>query len=223
VPTDHWYFFTGIDVLGDSSSAAVVVLGDSITDGRGSTTNGNDRWPDNLAGRLQANPATAGVAVLNQGVGGNAVLRGGLGPTALERFERDVVDQSSVRWLIVLDGVNDIGASRDASVEPRHEWHRDCFLPLEQYRGLDTSEDHLLAGIFHFELQPGQSATIVLSTIPSVELDGIKSLAARNKLEDSILANWNEANRLLASSTPGWAGSTSICRWPPSRPRSAAR
>jgi predicted glycogen debranching enzyme len=95
-------------------------------------------------------------------------------------------------------------SSHDASVEPRHEWHRDCFLPLEQYRGLDTSEDYLLAGIFHLELQPGQSATIVLSTIPSVELDGIKSLVARNKLEDSILANWNAANQLPASSTPGW-------------------
>jgi len=94
--------------------------------------------------------------------------------------------------------------SRDASVEPRHEWHRDCFLPLEQYRGLDTSEDHLLAGIFHLDLRPGQSATIVPSTIPNAELDGIKSLAECDKLADSILANWDEANKRLASSTPGW-------------------
>jgi predicted glycogen debranching enzyme len=94
--------------------------------------------------------------------------------------------------------------SRDASVEPRHEWHRDCFLPLEQYRGLDTSEDHLLAGIFHLDLRPGQSATIVLSTIPNAELDGTKSLAECDKLADSILANWDEANKRLASSTPGW-------------------
>jgi lysophospholipase L1-like esterase len=107
--TDHWYAISGIDVLVAGSFAAIVTLGDSITDGRGSTTNGNDRWPDNLARRLQADPDTKGIAVLNQGVGGNAVTAGGLGPTALERFERDVLDPCGVRWLIVLEGVNDIG------------------------------------------------------------------------------------------------------------------
>jgi lysophospholipase L1-like esterase len=106
---DHWYFLTGVDVMADTSSAAVVTLGDSITDGRGSTTNGNDRWPDNLARRLQANPTTVGVAVLNQGIGGNAVVSGGLGSTAVQRFAGDVLGQSGVRWLIVLEGVNDIG------------------------------------------------------------------------------------------------------------------
>lgn len=107
--TDHWYFIAGLDVLADQDSGAVVVLGDSITDGRGSTTNQNDRWPDQLAKRLQASPATAKVAVLNMGIGGNAVLKEGLGPTGLERFDRDVLGQSGVRWLIVLEGVNDIG------------------------------------------------------------------------------------------------------------------
>jgi len=114
--TDHWYFITRLDVMAPTTSAAVVVLGDSITDGRGSTTNGNDRWPDALARRLQANAATAGVAVLNQGIGGNTVLTGGLGPTATARFERDVLGQSGVKWIIVLEGVNDIGGSSSASV-----------------------------------------------------------------------------------------------------------
>jgi lysophospholipase L1-like esterase len=114
VSTAHWYFITGLDVTADSSSAAIVVLGDSITDGRGSTTDGNDRWPDNLARRLQANAATAKVAVLNQGIGGNAVLTGGLGPTAVRRFDRDVLGQSGARWLIVFEGVNDIGNSSAA-------------------------------------------------------------------------------------------------------------
>lgn len=117
--TDHWYFITGIDVEAPPASAAVVTLGDSITDGRGSTTNGNDRWPDNLARRLQANAATRGIAVLNQGIGGNAVVNGGLGPTALQRLERDVLDQRGVRWVIVLEGVNDIGGSSDRSVASR--------------------------------------------------------------------------------------------------------
>ena len=114
--TEHWYILTGIDVEADKSSAAIVTLGDSITDGRGSGTDRNDRWPDNLARRLRADQSTAGIAVLNEGIGGNCVLHGGLGPTALSRFDRDVLSQCGVRWLIVLEGVNDIGGSGDGSV-----------------------------------------------------------------------------------------------------------
>ncbi len=117
--TDHWYFISGIDVEAQAPSAAIVTLGDSITDGRGSTTNHNDRWPDNLARRLKANPATAQLAVLNQGIGGNAVVSGGLGPTAVDRFQRDVLSQRGARWVIVLEGVNDIGGSSDAGVAAR--------------------------------------------------------------------------------------------------------
>ncbi|MDW7980304.1 MAG: SGNH/GDSL hydrolase family protein [Verrucomicrobiales bacterium] len=107
--TTRWYIIAGVDVLADEPSCAVVTLGDSITDGRGSTTDGNDRWPDNLARRLATNPPTANVAVVNMGIGGNAVLRGGLGPPAIARFERDVLGQCGVRYLIVFEGVNDIG------------------------------------------------------------------------------------------------------------------
>jgi lysophospholipase L1-like esterase len=89
----------------------VVTLGDSLTDGRGSTTNGNDRWPDNLARRLLTNAPTREVAVLNQGIGGNAVVSGGLGPTAVSRFARDVLSQPGARWVIVLEGVNDVGGA----------------------------------------------------------------------------------------------------------------
>jgi lysophospholipase L1-like esterase len=113
--TDHWYILAGIDVATDGTCAAVVTLGDSITDGRGSTTNGNDRWPDALADRFQSNADTNKIAVLNQGIGGNAVVSGGLGPTALSRFDRDVVNQSGVKWCIVLEGVNDIGGGQSAS------------------------------------------------------------------------------------------------------------
>ena len=98
--------------MADSGSAAVVVLGNSITDGRGSGTDRNDRWPDDLARRLQADARTARVAVLNAGIGGNCVVRGGLGPTALARLDRDVVAPAGARWLVVLEGVNDIGTAR---------------------------------------------------------------------------------------------------------------
>lgn len=114
VQTDHWYIINSIDVVTEKSAAAVVVLGNSITDGRGSGTNKQNRWPDELARRLQENLDTRHVAVLNQGIGGNCVLRNCLGPAALSRFERDVIDATKVRWLIILEGINDIGQIQSA-------------------------------------------------------------------------------------------------------------
>src|SRR5262249_18450157 len=102
--TEHWYVISGFEVDswgGPNGPAMVVVLGNSIADGRGSGTDKNNRWPDNLARRLQQDDRTPTVGVLNAGIGGNAVLRGGLGPTALVRFERDVLYQRGVRWVIV--------------------------------------------------------------------------------------------------------------------------
>jgi lysophospholipase L1-like esterase len=109
VTTDHWYMINTIEVLAPDSAHAVAVLGNSITDGRGSGTNKQNRWPDELARRLQENPATQLVAVLNEGIGGNCVLGSCLGPSALSRFERDVLNQKGVKWLIILEGINDIG------------------------------------------------------------------------------------------------------------------
>ncbi len=106
---DHWYQISAIDVVSDSKAASVVVLGDSITDGHGATTNGNDRWTDVLASRLQSSKDMRDVGVSNQGIGGNHLLTDGLGPNALARFDRDVLAQAGVRWLIVFEGVNDLG------------------------------------------------------------------------------------------------------------------
>jgi lysophospholipase L1-like esterase len=114
VATEHWYVMTGIDVVAPGA-AAVAILGNSITDGRGSTTNGNDRWPDMLSRRLRANPATAQVAVLNLGTGGNCVLRACLGDAGVARYRRDILDQAGVRWAIIYEGVNDIGGGRGAA------------------------------------------------------------------------------------------------------------
>jgi lysophospholipase L1-like esterase len=116
-PVDHWYFLGGVEVRAPDSAGAVVILGDSITDGRGSTTNGNDRWPDVLARRLQTSPATVHVGVLNAGIGGNRLLRDGLGPNTLARVDRDVLAQPGVRWVVVLEGVNDIGTAAGARVK----------------------------------------------------------------------------------------------------------
>jgi len=114
---DHWYFIAGIDVAASPGAAAVVALGDSITDGHGATTNGNDRWPDVLVQRLESQPNTRNLAVLNQGIGGNRVLNDGAGPNALARFDSDVLAQAGVRYLIVLEGINDLGMlTRDGDV-----------------------------------------------------------------------------------------------------------
>jgi lysophospholipase L1-like esterase len=106
---DHWYQISAIDVLSEKGSASIVALGDSITDGHGATTNGNDRWTDVLAARLQTSRQTHDIGVSNQGIGGNHLLTDGLGPNALARFDRDVLAQAGVRWLIVFEGVNDLG------------------------------------------------------------------------------------------------------------------
>jgi len=102
-------------VVADDSRKAGVTLGDSITDGRGSTTDRKNRWPDRLAQRLGTNAATTGVAVVNMGIGGNGIF-GGLGPAALKRFDRDVLEQSGTRWVIVFEGVNDIGGDRSGAI-----------------------------------------------------------------------------------------------------------
>ncbi len=105
-----WYFFNGIDVPAVQESFAIVTLGDSITDGAHSTHNANLRWPDVLATRLIKNPPSLGNAsVLNEGIGGNRVLNETTGPSALSRIDRDVLAQSGVRYVIVLESINDIG------------------------------------------------------------------------------------------------------------------
>jgi len=111
IKTEHWYNIEDVDVMAGKSYGALVTFGDSITDGRGSTTGHNNRWPDDLAVRLHTNAPTACVSVINTGIGGNAIF-GGLGPAGVKRFRRDVLDQSGVRWVVIFEGVNDIGGAR---------------------------------------------------------------------------------------------------------------
>jgi lysophospholipase L1-like esterase len=105
-----WRFLKGIDVRGQAQGA-IVAFGDSITDGAPSKLNANHRYPDILAARLQGNPATVHLGVLNAGIGGNSVLHdaGFTGPNALARFDRDVIARAGVRFVIILEGINDIG------------------------------------------------------------------------------------------------------------------
>ena len=111
--TDHWYTISAIDVLPLRPSAAIAVLGDPITDGRGTTTNGQDRWTDQLSRSLLSDPKTRDLAVLNFGLGGNCILRGGNGPTAQSRYQRDLFGPLGVKYVILFEGTNDLGGSRD--------------------------------------------------------------------------------------------------------------
>ena len=115
---DHWFNIAGVDVIAPRRAAAIVALGDSITDGHASTTNGNDRWPDDLARRLLAARPARPLGVLNEGIGGNRLLLDGLGPNALARFDRDVLAQPGVRYLIVQEGINDIGTFGQLGGQP---------------------------------------------------------------------------------------------------------
>jgi lysophospholipase L1-like esterase len=93
-------------------------LGDSINDGHGGTDNGNNRWPDHLADRLQGSSDLRSHGVLNMGIGDNRLLLDRLGPNALARFDRDVLSQPGVRYLILLEGINDLGTlTRDVSAD----------------------------------------------------------------------------------------------------------
>jgi lysophospholipase L1-like esterase len=110
VLTGSWYFLKGVDVEPTNAhAAAVVAFGDSITDGALSTENANHRWPDYLAARLQTNPATANLAVLDEGIGGNCILIHCVAQNSLARFDRDVLSQAGVKYVILLEGINDIG------------------------------------------------------------------------------------------------------------------
>ncbi len=121
ITVPSWYFVKGVDVEPVAPhTAAVVAFGDSITDGAYATDNENHRWPDYLAVRLHNNPATAGLSVLNEGIGGNCVLIHCVGPNALARFDRDVLSQAGVKYVIVLESINDIGALHDPN-RPRYQ------------------------------------------------------------------------------------------------------
>lgn len=115
---DRWYYLDGIDVAPSNAPAGIAVVGDSIVDGHGVVSNTNTRWTDYLAERLKGR-----LAVLNVGIGSNCLAESCVGPTVPARLDRDVLSRSGVRYVIVLEGVNDLGMlTRDAPVSA--EAHR---------------------------------------------------------------------------------------------------
>ena len=103
-----YLWLAGIDVLAPEKAFTIVALGDSITDGYATTLDADRAWPALLAKRLHSNKGLQHIAVVNQGISGNQVLRDGAGISALARFDRDVLSIAGVRWVILLEGINDI-------------------------------------------------------------------------------------------------------------------
>ena len=107
--TPSWFFLTGVTVAASKRNAAIVALGDSITDGYASTVDTNRRWPNILAERIQVRPDLRHLAVLDHGISGNRTLNDFIGPNALARFDRDVLNAPGVKYIILLEGINNIG------------------------------------------------------------------------------------------------------------------
>ncbi|TAQ86435.1 hypothetical protein B7494_g5241 [Chlorociboria aeruginascens] len=117
---EHWYFATALEAWVPADTSAFIILGDSITDGRESDENENDRWPDLVLAKMQNNNVTniTNISVNNEAAGGNRVLLYGLGPALIDRYKRDAIEQPGVKYVMIFEGVNDIGvASTDQATQ----------------------------------------------------------------------------------------------------------
>lgn len=116
---NHWYNISGIDVYTMSNNmSAIAIIGNSITDGKCSTDNAQNRWPDVMSEMLQLKHKITNQGILNLGIGNNRItVPGGFGALAKERFDRDILMQSGVKKVVIFEGVNDIGAARSGSSE----------------------------------------------------------------------------------------------------------
>jgi lysophospholipase L1-like esterase len=171
VTTDHWYNINGIDLLVPPAYSCVAILGNSITDGRGSVTNMQNRWTDMFSERLLANPGTMQIGVINLGLGGNCVLKDCLGPAAIGRYESDILDQPGVGAAIIFEGVNDIGGVRD------------------QYSAISVADDLIAAFTTMIDSAHARNIRIYGATITPFKGNGYYnqySEACRNKVNDWI-------------------------------------
>ena len=159
-----YYFLASVDVEAPAAAAAIVTLGDSITDGTRSTPNTDSAWPSALARRVLANSATSNIAVLNQGIAANRVLRDGIGVSALARLDRDVLSVPGVKWMTIMEGINDIGAGLGANFvfSPRAEMPANMVVTPEELIGaykqvIERAHEHGIK-VFGSTLTPFEGA-----------------------------------------------------------------
>jgi lysophospholipase L1-like esterase len=122
--TFHWYFLSGVEAWQQRQNCALALVGDSLTDGRCSTDNGNDRWPDLLFNLMLHHPYAQNIAIINQAAGGNRILRDEKGPNVMSRLDRDIFAQHGVRYVMVFHGVNDIGTAEPDATSQKAIGHR---------------------------------------------------------------------------------------------------
>ncbi|MBV9501990.1 MAG: SGNH/GDSL hydrolase family protein [Acidobacteriaceae bacterium] len=157
-----WVFLSGLDVAAPASAATIVAFGDSITDGALSTVDANRRWPNVLANRLLAEKGNTIFGVLDEGIGGNRILHDPatnvrFGVNALARFGRDVLSQPGVRYVIVLEGINDIGHPGESAPADQVVSAEDIIAGLKQM--IERAHEHGLK-IFGGTLTPFTGTTI---------------------------------------------------------------
>jgi lysophospholipase L1-like esterase len=143
--SEAYYYLAAVDVAAPSDAAAIVTFGDSITDGSVSTPNTDHSWPALLAARLAKNKATGRIGVANMGISGNRVLYDGAGASALARFDRDVLSQSGVKWVMLLEGINDIGRVGATPPSPEAPAADDLIAAYRQF--IDIAHTHGLKAI----------------------------------------------------------------------------
>ncbi|MCU1328826.1 MAG: putative GDSL-like lipase/acylhydrolase [Bryobacterales bacterium] len=142
-----WAFLTGLEVTAPQATGSIVTFGDSITDGARSTVDGNHRWPDTLAARLAARKGAVKLGVVNMGIGGNRILHEGIaskrpqfGINALARFDYDVLAQPGVKYVMILEGINDIGHAGSSAPASEAVTAEDIIAGMKQM--IDRAHEH---------------------------------------------------------------------------------
>jgi lysophospholipase L1-like esterase len=187
-----WPFLTGLSVLAPRNGRAVIAFGDSITDGAGSKTDANGRWPDVLAARLAAHPSTSSVAVMNEGISGNRLLHDAepnlviFGQSALARFDRDVAAQPGASAIIVLLGINDIGHPGAGSPPSEDVTAEDIIAALKQL--IERAHEHGMA-IFGCTLTPFEGTTFAGYFTPAkdVKRDTVNKWIREGRAFDGVI------------------------------------
>jgi lysophospholipase L1-like esterase len=202
--TDAWQFLSEVEVRASPKSAAIVTLGDSITDGAFSTRSANLRWPDDLASRLQASGKTRSLSVLNEGIGGNRILHDETAsvamPSALKRFDRDVLSQAGVKYLIILEGINDIGIATRPNNPIDPVSPEDLILGLAQM--IERAHTHGIK-VYLGTIMPDEGLGFYYSEAGESERQAVNLWIRTTKLPDGIidfdkaLRDPNDPKRLL--------------------------
>jgi lysophospholipase L1-like esterase len=206
-----WLFLAGVDMSAPEATSAIVAFGDSITDGAHSTENANHRWPNFLADRLLAEHKE--VAVIDEGIGGNRILHDAINPVvfgvnALARFQRDALSQPGAKYVVVLEGINDLGHAGTSAPLSEAVSAEDLIAGLKQM--IERAHEHEIK-IFGATLTPFEATTIKGYFTPEKDVqrkrvnEWIRTSGAFDGVVDfeKAIADPANPNRMLATYDSG--------------------